>query len=115
MRFARRKGLFTIQPGGGYIKVPSGSPGARVIYPNTYRAPAGTVYNFWHYDASGKGWFVYGKGAVSADARSIVPDPGVYMYEFTGASVATVGPTPPNGPNPSCGKCTDGDPVDLAV
>ena len=106
---------FTIQPGGGYIKVSAGSPGARVIYPNTYRAPAGTVYNFWHYDASGKGWYIYGKGAVSADARSIVPDPGVYMYEFTGASVATVGSTPPNGPNPSCGKCTDGDPVDLAT
>jgi len=83
---------FTVQPGGAYIEV-GGSryapgKGATLIYPNQGRAPAGAKFNFWDYDPAGKGWYKYGTGKVSADRKSIVPDPGVVIYRFTGAMVA---------------------------
>ncbi|HEY6971173.1 MAG TPA: DUF6531 domain-containing protein [Candidatus Angelobacter sp.] len=78
---------FTIQPGGAYIK----GPGARLIYPNGFNYKPGTPFDFWNYDADVKGWFVYGHGKVSADARNILPDPGVLIYEFTGAMVGSTG------------------------
>src|SRR5262249_21232326 len=55
---------FTIQPGGAYLAVSnsSGAKGARLIYPNTYKEPAGTVFEFWNYDADVRGWYVYGGG-----------------------------------------------------
>lgn len=83
---------FTIQPGGAYIKVlaTGNSPqGARLVYPNAFHHAPGTVFDFWNYDADSKGWYVYGRGAVSPDGQSVVPDPGVVIYEFTGAMVAS--------------------------
>jgi RHS repeat-associated protein len=85
---------FTIQPGGAYIKVndPSGTyTGARLIYPNTYNAKPGTIFQFWNYDPDQKGWYVYGEGKVSEDGRSVIPNPGVEIYQFTGAMVAGSG------------------------
>jgi hypothetical protein len=81
---------FTIQPGGSEIRVQSaavGPKGAQLYYPNTYNAAAGTIYNFWNYDAVSKGWYIYGKGKVSQDKQYIVPNPGVLIYELTGAMV----------------------------
>ncbi len=83
---------FTIQPGGAYLNVApnkNGIKGARLIYPNTVQGRPGDVFQFWNYDADARGWYVYGNGKVSSDARSIVPDPGVEIYEFTGAMVAS--------------------------
>ncbi len=102
---------FTIQPGGAYLSV-----GARLIYPNVNRAPAGAKFNFWNYDPESKGWYIYGRGTVSSDRRRIEPDPGVTLYGFTGAMVASEGWAPPYGPAPDCGEsCKDGDPVDLGT
>jgi RHS repeat-associated protein len=78
---------FTIQPGGAYIKIADSAAGARLIYPNDFKFAPGTLFEFWNYDADAKGWYIYGRGAVSVDARSIVPDPDVFIYEFTGAMV----------------------------
>ena len=106
---------FTIQPGGGYIQVNStdGPKGARLIYPNMFRQAVGTRMNFFNYDAdTPKGWFVYGQGSVSPDQKSIVPDPGVVLYELTGAMVAGNGGGPGRGPG---GGPPGGDPVDLAT
>jgi RHS repeat-associated protein len=108
---------FTIQPGGAYIKVlnaGNGSAGARLIYPNTFNLKPGTSFNFWNYDAEVKGWFIYGSGAVSPDGVSVIPDPGVVLYEFTGAMVGAPGDAPPNGPPAGPGS-QDGDPVDLST
>jgi RHS repeat-associated protein len=110
---------FTIQPGGAYISVTgTGAQGAQLFYPNQVRAPAGFRFSFWNYDPDNKGWFVYGKGTVGASRRYVVPDPGVFIYQFTGAMVAdpgcnTCGPNPP--PPPPCPPdCPDphGDPID---
>jgi len=105
---------FTIQPGSAYIA----PQGARLIYPNyTHQAP-GTQMQFWDYDPDVKGWFVYGSGTVTADGKQVVPDPGVLIYEFTGAMITVPGwsPPPPFGPFciPFTGLCNDGDPVDLS-
>ena len=108
---------FTAQPGGAYIKVQSSnanSPkGAWLIYPNTSRLSPGMPFNFWNYDADAKGWFVYGGGHVSPNGASIIPDPGVVIYELTGAMVGSGGQG-----KQAClaGKCHKaGDPVSLTT
>ena len=106
---------FTIQPGGGYIAVsdPKGPQGGWLVYPNTYHEPAGSRFNFWDYEADDTGWYIYGQGSVSVNGRSVVPDPGVVIYELTGAMVAGPGLAPSKGP---C-NCSEegGDPVDLGT
>jgi RHS repeat-associated protein len=110
---------FTIQPGGAYIEVANGGPGARLFYPNQGRAPVGFPFNFWNYDPDNKGWYVYGTGKVDANRRNIVPNPGTVVYQFTGAMVATPDlgcknscPLPPPPCPPDCGPPLPGDPVD---
>lgn len=101
---------FTIQPGGSQV-IP---PRARLIYPNFMKLTPGARVDFYNYDATGKGWYVYGKGTVTPDRRQIVPDAGVVLYEFSGAMIASPSSAPPEGPPPgSC--CRGGDPVDLST
>jgi RHS repeat-associated protein len=103
---------FTIQPGGAYIATRYGN-GARLVYPNSVRADPGTHFEFWDYEASHKGWYIYGLGTVSGDGRQVVPDPGVSIYEFSGAMVAPPSFAPALAPPPD--GDTGGDPVDLAT
>lgn len=105
---------FTIQPGGAHLQSidPALPQGARLVYPNYNSLASGTVLDFWSYDPEEKGWYVYGQGKVSKDAQQVVPDPGVAIYEFTGAMVSVPGNAPPEGPPPGgCGGQA-GDPVD---
>src|SRR5262249_29345073 len=107
--------------------------------PNRGRAPAGIEFNFWDYDADGRGWYIYGKGKVDTRRKSIVPDANVVIYRFTGAMVAgdCCGPWPPPGrdaddgdgggcggngggaslkpASPPCKSDRDGDPVSLST
>jgi RHS repeat-associated protein len=108
---------FTIQPGSSYISVsaPSGPKGARLFYPNAFHYPPGTQFNFWNYDADNKGWFVYGQGRVAADGSRVIPDPGVVLYEFTGAMVSNPNNAPPKGPKPGNPRGKGGEPVDLST
>jgi RHS repeat-associated protein len=58
---------------------------------------------------------VYGQGTVTADAAQVVPDPGVSIYEFTGAMINVPGLTPP-GIAPAPGNdAWAGEPVDLGT
>jgi RHS repeat-associated protein len=103
---------FTVQPGGSYVF----PDGARIIYPNYLNQPPGARAEFWNYDPEDKGWYIYGHATVTADGKQIVPDPGVKVYEFSGAMLDG-GPPPPNGPKCSFwatlfSGCHDGDPVD---
>jgi len=107
---------YTIQPGGAYVQSGGywGSPGVRLIYPNYRHESPGTRLDFWSYDPEEKGWWVYGKGTVTPDARQVVPDPGLAIYEFTGAMISGGGSPPTKGPPPgNNGK--DGEPVDLST
>ena len=101
---------FTIQPGGSQI-IP---PRAQLIYPNFMNATPGTRIDFYNYDATEKGWYVYGRGTVTPNGRQIVPDAGVVLYELSGAMVANPNNAPPEGP-PECEECKGGDPVDLST
>jgi RHS repeat-associated protein len=74
---------FTVQPGGSYV-LPKG---ARLVYPNFTHLAPGTRVEFWDYDAAKKGWYVYGEGTVTKDGSQVVPDPGVVVYEFSGAMI----------------------------
>jgi RHS repeat-associated protein len=105
---------FTIQPGGAYLQGygKTGFQGASLFYPNPQHLHPGTVFNFWNYDADQKGWYVYGQGSVAADARQVIPNPGVVIYEFTGAMVGNP-PAPASGPLPGSGPQKAGEPVDL--
>ncbi|MFL6386552.1 MAG: kelch repeat-containing protein [Terriglobales bacterium] len=107
---------FTIQPGVSYIKVlgSSGPKGARLFYPNAHMYPPRTPFQFWNYDAGQKGWFIYGQGHVSPDRSQVIPDPGVEIYEFTGAMVSNPGNGPPDGPRHG-NHNKDGEPVDLGT
>jgi YD repeat-containing protein len=103
---------FTVQPGGAYVF----PYGARIIYPNYTHQPPGARGDFWNYDPEDKGWYVYGQGTVSADGTQVIPDPGVKVYEFSGAMFDS-GTPPDDGPQCSFwatlfSGCHGGDPVD---
>lgn len=107
----------TIQPGLSYIHVlntGSQKRGVRLFYPNLFSAPAGTIVNLWDYDPDGPGWFSYGQGRVEPPGAQVIPFPGVEIYEFTGAGVASVGTAPGTHPPAGCKVC-DGDPVNLST
>jgi len=108
---------FTIQPGAGYLEVqdPKQPQGGWLVYPNTYHSPPGTRYNFWNYDAEGKGWYVYGHGTVTPNGKQVVPDPGVLIYQLTGAMVGSPSLAPLDGPAAGSPGTGDGDPVDLGT
>lgn len=107
---------FTVQPGGAYIKTygDSGTKGARIIYPNYIYQQPGARHSFWHYDPEEKGWYVYGQGTVTEDGKQVVPDPGVAVYEFTGAMISPFGNPPADWPPPGSPR-VGGDPVDLST
>jgi RHS repeat-associated protein len=104
---------FTVQPGGAYVF----PKGARIIYPNYTNQLPGARVEFWNYDPDERGWHIYGHGTVTADGKRIVPDPGVRVYEFSGAMINSEAVPPDKGPKCSWwartfGGCTEGDPVD---
>jgi RHS repeat-associated protein len=98
---------FTVQPGRAYL-----SKGAQIVYPNWGDLPPGQRVDFWNYDANDRGWYVYGRGTVTADGKQVIPDPGVRVWEFTGAMISSSPAPPPDGPIPGGGS-TGGDPVDM--
>jgi YD repeat-containing protein len=95
---------YTIQPGRAYL-----SKGARIIYPNWTHLPPGERVSFWNYDASGRGWYIYGHGSVSTDGSQIVPDPGVRVWKLSGAMISATRTPPGTAP----GESGAGDPVDM--
>ncbi len=79
------------KPGGGYPSRP-----IPIIMPNDSGAPPGTRMDMWYYDEgptpdpTGHQWKVYGQGTVSADGKSVIPDPGVGQPKFCCGGGATV-------------------------
>jgi RHS repeat-associated protein len=98
--------FFTVQPGGSVL-IP---PRAQIVYPNFTGEPAGARLNFWNYDPTEKGWYIYGQGTVTQNGKQIVPDAGVVIYEFSGIMISTA-----NRPDGTRGGPSDGDPVNLGT
>lgn len=99
---------FTLQPGGAHLEGvdAASAQGARVIYPNYHHDSPGSELDFWNYDPVEKGWYVYGQGKIAANGEQIVPNPGVAIYELTGAMVSLPSNAPAGGPPP--GGCHGG-------
>jgi RHS repeat-associated protein len=103
---------FTIQPGGAQLWTPQGTWAlAQLYYPNPSHFGAGTQFDFWNYDASHMGWYVYGKGSVNQAGTEVVPDPGVGIWTFTGAMVGSPGEPPTTGDS----QGDAADPVDTST
>jgi Domain of unknown function (DUF6531)/IPT/TIG domain len=100
---------FTVQPGRAYL-----SKGAQIVYPNYNHLPAGQRVDFWNYDPSGRGWYIYGQGTVTPNRKQVVPDPGVRVWEFTGAMITHEPKRPGKGTGPGASS-GGGDPVDLGT
>jgi RHS repeat-associated protein len=95
---------FTVQPGRAYL-----SKGAQIVYPNWSHLAPGARVDFWNYDASDHGWYVYGKGTVTPDGSQVVPDPNVRVWELTGAMItSTPSPPEPPGGSEAPGACEEG-------
>ncbi|MFD8917445.1 RHS repeat-associated core domain-containing protein [Streptomyces sp. NPDC059569] len=77
--------FFTVQPGGTYVF----PEGAQIVYPNYTREAPGTRVEFMDYDPKKKGWYVYGRGQVSADGKQVVPDAKTRVWAFHGAMFNT--------------------------
>jgi RHS repeat-associated protein len=107
--------FFTPQGHGAQVLKADGTPsaaGVRVILPNADQLAPGTRLDLTHYSYYRGGWTVYGQGAVSADGRQIVPDPGV-QFRRLGCAFSL-------GPDQSIWAATlegllGGDPVDLGT
>jgi RHS repeat-associated protein len=89
---------FTIQPGGATFANAGGAwsadgsrrgKGATIHYPNYMKGSPGARYQFWNYDPTQRGWYTYGNGRVSSDAKKIVPEEGTQIFSFDGASAST--------------------------
>jgi RHS repeat-associated protein len=117
---------FTIQPGGATFMntgntwspaITNRAKGATIYYKNYLNAKPGARYSFWNYDPTQKGWYVYGHGRVSSNAKSIAPEDGTQITSFDGAMVSQPGNGPGTGPGQPpwwCFWCsTGGDPVNL--
>ena len=78
--------FFVIQPGAACLYTKDGGIGqAAMRFPNwTHELPHARAV-FWRYEPDANGWTPYGMGAVDADARQVVPEPGVEIYDFGSA------------------------------
>ena len=100
---------FTVQPGGAYL-----SKGAQIVYPNDTHLAPGSRVPFWNYDPDSRGWYVYGYGTVTTNGKQVVPDPGVRVWELSGA-MFTGEPKPAHPSHTPGGGAGAGDPVDMGT
>lgn len=103
--------VYTSQPGGAR---PAPGVVIPVTYPNLSGANPGTTINLFAFDHDTARWYIYGQGRVSADGRTIVPNPGVglrdFSWHFPNAS-PDGNPSPPD----QCPSSRTGNTVDLAT
>ncbi len=98
-----------------------------VTFPNDVGLQPGERTNIWFYDGSPMGgtgeWKIAGQGAVSADGKVVVPDPGSGIPRFCGhCGLGCIQANQDSAPNPPCpsssNNCpsgTAGAPVTLAT
>jgi hypothetical protein len=76
----------SIQPGAACLYDANGGIGtATMVFPNIDKELPKARAVLWRYEPDARGWTPYGMGTVSADARQIIPDPGVVITDFASA------------------------------
>lgn len=98
----------TIQPADARLESYLGNSvnPARLAYPNYSKLSPGAPVEFWNYDPTDKGWFVYANGKVTANGRQFMPtNKHGTLYAFAGALGRGPFIGPSSGPTP--GGCTD--------
>ncbi len=91
--------VYSAQPGGA---LPAPGKKMPVIYPNLSGANPGTRVELWNFNHDTVQWYIYGHGNVSPDGRTIIPEPGVGLPDFSWHF--------PNLPGDCDGNCSDGCP-----
>jgi RHS repeat-associated protein len=107
--------FFTLQTHGAKVEMIDGSenPGAQIIYPNTAGLPAGASVDLWTHTAQ-RGWYIYGQGTVTADAKRVKPNRGVHLLQVNCMNALGLpGSNPAEAAPPGGVKAAD--PVDLAT
>lgn len=102
--------VYTAQPGGAK---PNPGTVIPVTYPNLAGANPGTTVNLFAFDHDTASWYIYGQGRVSPDGRTIVPNPGVGLRDFSWHFPQAA----PGGPSPrkQCPSPRTVNTVDLAT
>src|SRR5262249_3581334 len=82
--------VYTSQPGNACVLNASNQcitdnsgPKIPVTYPNLSGASPGTQVPLWSFDHNTVQWYQYGLGTVSADGKTIVPNAGVGLRDFS--------------------------------
>lgn len=107
--------VYTSQPGGAITDIP-----IPVVYPNLAGLDPGTEVDLYAFDHAHVNWFIYGKGRVSTDGRTIAPEinPATgkpYGLPDFSWHFPNTGPNGnPSNPN-SCPQSQSPDPVDYAT
>ena len=118
--------VFTSQPGNACVVNASNQcftddsgPKIPVVYPNLSGANPGTQIPLWSFDHNTVSWYQYGTGTVSADGKTIAPNAGVGLRDFSWHL-----PVPPpdgnpgdsdGGPGGSCPTNRGPNPVDYST
>ena len=74
---------FTLQPGDATVE----PNGFRVIYANNRNLPPGFVGRLWNYEPD-HGWETYGFARVTPDGTQVIPQAGLHIGGFQGASMS---------------------------
>ncbi len=113
--------VYTSQPGNACVLNASNQcitdnsgPKIPVTYPNLGGASPGTSIPLWAFDHSTVQWYQYGDGTVSADGKTIVPNAGVGLRDFSWHFPVT---SPDGNPAPgdSCPASRSSNTVDYAT
>src|SRR5262249_618483 len=113
--------VYTSQPGNACVLNASNQcitdntgPKIPVTYPNLSGASAGTSIPLWAFDHSTVQWYQYGNGTVSADGKTIVPNAGVGLRDFSWHFPAT-SPDGNPGDGTDCPKNRGSNTVDYST
>ncbi|MCI0389182.1 MAG: DUF6531 domain-containing protein, partial [Acidobacteria bacterium] len=112
--------VYTAQPG---TARPAPGKVMPVVYPNLAGTNPGARIELWNFDPDTAQWYIYGFGRVSADGRTIAPEPGVGLPYFSWhTAAASPGGNPGGGgpgsncnTSPSCPSGYTPCPVDLST
>jgi RHS repeat-associated protein/uncharacterized repeat protein (TIGR01451 family) len=110
--------VYTSQPGGAITDIP-----IPVVYPNLAGLDPGTEVDLYAFDHAHVNWFIYGKGRVSTDGRTIAPEInpatgkpyGLPDFSWHFPNTGPNGNGSDDSPKNECQNSQSANPVDFAT